>query len=269
MTSKRGRLERRPLSSRRGQVENAEHFNDIYIKRFKAAEVEAIKVSDKYRFPLAEGIIRQPGSDRHKTRPSRPSAAEWELVPEEDNAEEDKPTEEANPEADPSGSAEGDPVQAVGEEGFWSFPGDTVIRHHVNPRTTLFVPTDEDCPIPVKYIDVMRRTYTDLDTMAENTIDDLWTEDGAKALSNPWKGKTVFYILRPPAPPGYRWVEGRLTKVQQTTRPDSIWPEVWQSLSKKQKQVEIAKWELDRVKRDEARTKRGIIEVPADDTDYL
>jgi hypothetical protein len=33
------------------QVEIAEHFNDIYIKRFKAAEVEAIKVSDKYRFP--------------------------------------------------------------------------------------------------------------------------------------------------------------------------------------------------------------------------
>jgi hypothetical protein len=190
-------------------------------------------------------------------------------VPEEDNAEEDKPTEEANPEANPNGSAEGDPVQAVGEADFWSFPGDTVIRHHVNPRTTLFVPSDEDCPIPVKYIDVMRRTYTDLDTMAENTIDDLWTEDGARALSNPWKGKTVFHILRPPAPPGYRWVESRLTKLQQTTRPDSIWPEVWQSLSKKQKQVEIAKWELDRVKRDEARTKRGIIEVPADGEDCL
>jgi len=43
-------------------------------------------------------------------------------VPEEDNAEEDKPTEEANPEANPNGSAEGDPVQAVGEADFWSFP---------------------------------------------------------------------------------------------------------------------------------------------------
>ena len=79
----------------------------------------------------------------------------------------------------------------------------------------------------------------------------------------------MFYVLRPPGPPGYKWIEGRLTKIQQTSRPDNVWPEVWQSLSKKQKIAETAKWEIEKVKRDAARNKRGIFEVSADDKDYL
>ena len=33
---------------------------------FKAAEVDAIRIGDDFRFPSAEGIIGQPGSDRDK-----------------------------------------------------------------------------------------------------------------------------------------------------------------------------------------------------------
>ena len=48
------------------QIENALHFSDIHIKRFRAAEVHAPKVSGEFRYPLAEGALRQPGSERHK-----------------------------------------------------------------------------------------------------------------------------------------------------------------------------------------------------------
>ena len=68
--------------------------------------------------------------------------------------------------------------------------------------------------IPLKDLDVMRRIYTDLDSAAENTIDEVWTEDGSRKLSSPWWGEIAFHLLRPPAPPGYRWVAGRMIKVQ-------------------------------------------------------
>ena len=41
----------------------------MHIRRFKASEVVAVKLSqekDTFRFPLAEGILQQPGADRHK-----------------------------------------------------------------------------------------------------------------------------------------------------------------------------------------------------------
>ena len=57
-----------------GEIENASHFNDIHIKRFKQSEVNAPKVGDNFRFPLAEGVIRQPGSDRSKAPRQRKPA---------------------------------------------------------------------------------------------------------------------------------------------------------------------------------------------------
>ena len=91
----------------------------------------------------------------------------------------------------------------------------------------------------------MRRTHTDLDSAAKSTIEYFSTEDGARELPHPWMRKTVFHHLRPPAPPGYRWVIGRLAKVQEITRPDNIWPEVWQ-VSRKQKRTSIEKWKADK-----------------------
>ena len=48
------------------EIENAQHFSDMHIKRFKSSEVLAAMEGDKFRFPLAEGILRRPGTDRHK-----------------------------------------------------------------------------------------------------------------------------------------------------------------------------------------------------------
>ena len=37
---------------------------------------------------------------------------------------------------------------------FWSMSGSFIYRHHVEPRVTLYSPTEESFPIPLKYIDV-------------------------------------------------------------------------------------------------------------------
>ena len=69
--------------------------------------------------------------------------------------------------------------------------------HHVVPRSSLLVPTDENCPTPLKYLDVQRRTYTDLETQAEAEVEDLWTDEGARELSDSWRGNTFLLFFAP------------------------------------------------------------------------
>ena len=61
-----------------------------------------------------------------------------------------------------------------------------------------------------------------------------------KELPDSWTGRTTFELLRPLLPVGYSYVVGRLTKTQETTRPGSVWPEIWRTMSKKQKQQAIS-----------------------------
>ena len=50
-----------------------------------------------------------------------------------------------------------DPVE---DSDYWSYLGGVLQTspYHFHPRENLFVPTDEDCPLPVEYLDVIRRT---------------------------------------------------------------------------------------------------------------
>ena len=62
------------------------------------------------------------------------------------------------------------------------------IRHHVQPRVKLDLPKKESFPIPLKYVDVVRRTNRTLDALLESRIDDDWNVDGDQELSGPWTG---------------------------------------------------------------------------------
>ena len=50
---------------------------------------------------------------------------------------------------------------------FWSITGEFIYRHHVEPRAKLHIPKEESFPIPLKYIDVTRKTHTSLDVLLE------------------------------------------------------------------------------------------------------
>ena len=60
-------------------------------------------------------------------------------------------------------------------------------RHHIEPRVQLYVPKKETFPIPLKYIDMTRATYTNLDVLQERRIDDYWNVDANRSLSDSWK----------------------------------------------------------------------------------
>ena len=115
---------------------------------------------------------------------------------------------------------------------FWSFPGDFIYRHHADPRAQLYVPKEETFPIQLKYIDATRSTHTNLDVMQEQRIDDCWNVDENRSLSDWWIGFTKFNLMIETPPKGHMWSGERLIKVQTTTRPDHVCPEVWTNLSR-------------------------------------
>eukprot|EP00973_Karenia_brevis_P076277 10593947-Karenia_brevis.AAC.1 len=41
------------------------------------------------------------------------------------------------------------------------------------PRTTMFVPSQENCPIPMKYLDCVRYTKTNLESDKECRVEDI------------------------------------------------------------------------------------------------
>ena len=55
---------------------------------------------------------------------------------------------------------------------FGSMSGNSIYRHHVEPRVKLYSPRVESFPVPLKYIDVSRTTHTNLDVKQQKRIDD-------------------------------------------------------------------------------------------------
>ena len=170
-------------------------------------------------FPIAEGNLRQPGFGPRVKPDRRPKKATQEDEEKEEETEQKKgPESRENP-------------RQVHEPDFWTLNDTVLVRHHRTPRWRLFSPSADDCPIPLEYVDVMRMTETDLEHPAERTIHDHWTSNDRRKLSDAWTGKTIFDLIHPDPGPGYKWVAGRLTEVRSnSTRPDSLWPEIWTRL---------------------------------------
>ena len=72
---------------------------------------------------------------------------------------------------------------------YWTISADLLSKHHLQPRTKLFMPDESPCPLPMQYIDVYRTTETNLDSLSETRVDDIWFVDTDKELSAPWVGK--------------------------------------------------------------------------------
>ena len=108
------------------------------------------------------------------------------------------------------------------KDDFWTITGEFIYRHHVVPRVKLYVPREETFPIPTKYIDVTRTTHTSFDVMLEKQIEDYWNVDGERVLSEAWTGFTSFVLLKERPLDEYTWSGERLTRKQNTSRPDDV-----------------------------------------------
>ena len=64
------------------------------------------------------------------------------------------------------------------------------------------------------------------------------------------------------------WSRRRLTKIQTTTRPDYVWPEVWTKIGKAAQNREKQEGAKEKPKLDNARKLRGIYFIDPDDKEY-
>ena len=148
---------------------------EVSVKRFKASEVHVDKVDDKFIFPVADGECVQPHQDDHLRRVQQRKKAQKE------KAEQDAI---ARAEAESNAADASQPH----EPDYWTITTDTLTRHHMTPRLKLFVPTEIELPIPLRFLDVRRTTSTDIDEFKERRIEDLWPEEEQRELSTTWTG---------------------------------------------------------------------------------
>ena len=84
---------------------------------------------------------------------------------------------------------------------------------------------EESFPIPLKYIAVTRTTDTTLDVMSYKHFEDYRNVDGDGQVSQ----DSLFWVKNPQD--GKTWSEWRLTRKQTTSRPDNVWPDLWEHMS--------------------------------------
>ena len=99
--------------------------------------------------------------------------------------------------------------------------------------------------------------------LGEN-IEDYWNVEGDRELSETWTGFNKFHFLVEKPPDGYTWSGWILTRKQTTSRPDTLWPEIWKDMSDASKRKEKQKWAIEKPKLDNARRLRGIYFIEHD-----
>ena len=102
-----------------------------------------------------------------------------------------------------------------------------------------------------------RTTHTSLDVLLEKHIEDYWNVDGEKELSDRWTGFARFILLNERPPEGFSWSGVRLTRKQKTSRPDDVWPDMWDFMSDAAKKKAKQRWAIEKPKLDNARQLRG------------
>ena len=146
--------------------------------------------------------------------------------------------------------------------------GDFIYRHHVEPRVKLYSPREESFPIPLKYIEFIRSTHTDLGVAQENEFDDCWNVEGSSNLSDLWMGFTRMTPLNETPPKGYMRSGERLTNIQTTSRPYHMWPDAWTRIGKAAQRREKQEWAVEKSKLEHSRKLRGISSIHPSDEEY-
>ena len=234
--------------------------SEIYSKRLNGKEVIFPNEKGAFIFPIADGRIKPLGRDQDLRTSTlirqRPIQGESHL----DFLGESKGS------LPPPHDSFPDAGEAIID--FWSTSGNFIYRHHVEPRVKLYSSREESFPIPLKYIDVSRTTHTNLNVKQEKRIDDYWNVDGSRDLSDPCTGFSQFILLEEKPPDGYMWSGERLTRKQLTSRPDHLWPELWDKMGKNAKLNEKQKWSHEQLHLDNARKLRGIYFIDLEDKEF-
>ena len=69
-------------------------------------------------------------------------------------------------------------------------------------------------------------------------------------------------------PDGYTWSGRSVTRKQTTSRPDTVWPDMWKHMSDAAKRKAKQKWAIEKPKLDNARHLRGVFFIELEDEDF-
>ena len=139
--------------------------SELHARRLNAMEVlTPQRKSGNFIFPVADGTVkifrreqRLRTSTLTRDRPER--GEEQEIQGKSDELHFPTPIQEDSTRDDEEAKSD-----------FWTITGGFIYRHHVVPRVKLYVPKEESFPVPLKYIDVTRTTYTSLDVLLEKIL---------------------------------------------------------------------------------------------------
>ena len=220
--------------------------SEIYARRLNAKEVLTPMSGEKFIFPIADGTVKLSGGDQDLRTPTsiqdRPDRGEEQgiLLGESDEFS-------SNPHQQSSwydGEARND---------FRSISDNFICRHHVEPRIKLYVRREESFPIRrhKKYRHILGcivgKTLKTIGTLME--IENCQMH-GQVSQDSP-------YLLREKPPDGHTWSGKRLTRKQTTSRPDTLWPEMWKHM-----------WAIEKPKLENARRLQCIYLIEPDDEEF-
>ena len=149
---------------------------------------------------------------------------------------------------------------------FWSSSGDFMYRHYVEPRVKLYVPREG---IISYSIEIHWRSQNYRYIFGCNG-----GEEHRWLLERWWRWRVVRYVdtfhnvhcIKWKTSDGYTWCGERLSRKQTTSRPDTLWPEIWKDMSEALNRKEKQKWALEKPRLDNALKLRGIYFIdPADE----
>ena len=136
---------------------------------------------------------------------------------------------------------------------FGPFQGTLFTVITFEPRAKLYVPREASFPIPLKCIDVTRATsYVTGCDAGENyrrLLERCQIRGQVLQGSRYWMKNHRM---------DFHGLGGRLTRKQTTSKPDSLWPEIWKDMSEASKRREKQKWAIEKPKLDSAGKLRGI-----------
>ena len=151
------------------ELDESKHISQVYLRDLPADQVWPQMKDGRFIFPFTNGDLNHPGFKA--TEMSRRKVKRDGQQREKEKEEEEKNKLEDKLKAEKEEKQEQRDIHMKAED-FWTLNSSFITRHHKRPRFEKYDPTEADCPMPLKWFDVMRFTSTSPPEAGMRSIDD-------------------------------------------------------------------------------------------------
>ena len=217
---------------------------ELYARRLNAKEVLTPQRSGNFIFPVADGKVKIFGGERHlRTSTStreRPERGEEQETLQGKSDELHSPTH-----LEEDSTRDDDELLDYHRRIHLSSSRRTKsqIVHAERRNISYSLPERLIHPWMLRWKNILKTTET-------------WMEKENYLMHGQASQDSPYLNERPPD--GFTWSKGRLTRKQNTFRPDDVWPVMWKFMSDAAKKKAKQRWAVEKPKLDNARELRGI-----------